>query len=210
MAGEAPDPEAATAAYEQAATAAAEQNAKLLELRAVSGLAIHQGRTVGEVTALASGGGAVRLVRPGLAAARHRAGTPAAQRPGYAVMSSAPSVTIAGGGVSGLTAALRLAERGYQVKLYEQKSWLGGNLGSRQTDDGEYLDVYPHMYLEWYHNFWALLEDVTKQRREERFESFSTVRQLAKGTFPKFASLTDMYSPWHLLHEPVLRRGTTR
>ena len=53
MAGEAPDPEGATAAYEQAATAAAEQNAKLLELRAVSGLAIHQGRTVGEVTALA-------------------------------------------------------------------------------------------------------------------------------------------------------------
>ena len=52
MAGDAPDPEAATAAYEQAATAAADQNAKLLELRAVTGLAIHQGRTVGEATAL--------------------------------------------------------------------------------------------------------------------------------------------------------------
>jgi hypothetical protein len=52
MTGEAPDPEAATAAYEQAAAAAAEQNAKLLELRAVTGLAIHQGRTGGEATAL--------------------------------------------------------------------------------------------------------------------------------------------------------------
>ncbi len=52
MAGDHPDPEAATAAYEQAATAAAEQNARLLELRAVTGLAIHQGRTIGEATAL--------------------------------------------------------------------------------------------------------------------------------------------------------------
>ncbi|MFL5859435.1 MAG: FAD-dependent oxidoreductase [Solirubrobacteraceae bacterium] len=114
-------------------------------------------------------------------------------------MTSGPAVTIAGGGVSGLTAALRLAQRGYQITLYEQKSWLGGNLGSRHVRDGERLDVYPHMYLEWYHNFWALLEDVTKQRKEERFEPFSSVKQLSKGDFPRFASLTDMYSPWHLL-----------
>jgi class 3 adenylate cyclase/tetratricopeptide (TPR) repeat protein len=52
MTGDSPDPEAATAAYEQAVAAAAEQNAKLLELRAVTGLAVHQGRTGGEATAL--------------------------------------------------------------------------------------------------------------------------------------------------------------
>jgi predicted ATPase len=52
MTGDAPDPEAATAAYEQAIAAAAEQNAKLLELRAVTGLAVHQGRTGDQVTAL--------------------------------------------------------------------------------------------------------------------------------------------------------------
>ena len=52
MTGDSPDPDAATAAYEQAISAAAEQNAKLLELRAVTGLAIHQGRTGGESTAL--------------------------------------------------------------------------------------------------------------------------------------------------------------
>ena len=118
-------------------------------------------------------------------------------------MSDGPGVTIAGGGLSGLTAALRLAERGYKVKLYEQKSWLGGNLGSRPRPDGEYLDVYPHMYLEWYRNFWTLLQDATKQRREERFEAFSTVKQLSKGKFPRFASLTNMYSPWYLLSNLV-------
>jgi hypothetical protein len=110
-----------------------------------------------------------------------------------------PAVTIAGGGLSGLTAALRLAQRGYKITLYEQKTWMGGNLGSRLMPDGEHLDVYPHMYLEWYANFWALLEEVTKQRKEERFEPFSTVRQLSKKAFPKFASLTDMYSPSHMI-----------
>jgi flavin-dependent amine oxidoreductase len=110
-----------------------------------------------------------------------------------------PAVTIAGGGLSGLTAALRLAERGYQITLYEQKSWLGGNLGSRPIGDGEYLDVYPHMYLEWYENFWALLEDVTKQPKESRFTPFSSVKQLSKNAFPKFASITDLYSPWHMI-----------
>ena len=45
-------------------------------------------------------------------------------------MTEAPRVTVAGGGLAGLTAALRLAERGYRVKLYEQKSMLGGNLAS--------------------------------------------------------------------------------
>ncbi len=110
-----------------------------------------------------------------------------------------PAVTIAGGGLSGLTAAMRLAERGYQITLYEQKSWLGGNLGSRPMDDGEYLDVYPHMYLDWYANFWALLESATKQPKEARFMPFSSVKQLSKKAFPKFASLTDMYSPWHMI-----------
>jgi phytoene dehydrogenase-like protein len=123
-------------------------------------------------------------------------------------MSDGPGVAIAGGGLSGLTAALRLAERGYDVTLYEQKSWLGGNLGSRQTPGGDYLDVYPHMYLTWYQNFWALLEDTTKQRKEERFEQFSTVKQLAKKQFPRFASLKNMYSPWYLL--PNLLSGVGR
>ncbi|HEY6524481.1 MAG TPA: FAD-dependent oxidoreductase [Solirubrobacteraceae bacterium] len=110
-----------------------------------------------------------------------------------------PAVTIAGGGLSGLTAAMRLAQRGYQVTLYEQKSWLGGNLGSRLMPDGEHLDVYPHMYLDWYANFWALLQDATEQPKEAGFAPFSSVKQLSKREFPRFASLTDMYSPWHMI-----------
>ena len=62
-------------------------------------------------------------------------------------MTGRPRVTIAGGGIAGLTAALRLAKRGYQVKVYEQNSMLGGDLGSRTAPNGVHHDVYPHMYL---------------------------------------------------------------
>jgi predicted NAD/FAD-dependent oxidoreductase len=116
-------------------------------------------------------------------------------------MSEAPRVTIAGGGLAGLTAALRLAERGYPVKLYEQKSMLGGDLASRPAADGVELDVYPHMYLSWYHNFWRLLDDVTGDDRDERFRPFTSVKQLRQGDFPKFTGVTDVSSAWSLFRD---------
>ncbi len=114
-------------------------------------------------------------------------------------MNDAPRVTIAGGGLAGLTAALRLAERGYPVKLYEQQSWLGGDIGSRVMPDGRELDVYPHMYLSWYHNFWQLLEDVGAGDRDDRFQPFSGVKQLRRGQFPKFDGIAEMYSRRHMV-----------
>jgi hypothetical protein len=69
-------------------------------------------------------------------------------------------VAVAGGGVAGITAALRLAQRGYQVTLYEEKPWLGGNAGShRDPDSGVYHDVYPHMFSNFYVNFWDICEN---------------------------------------------------
>ncbi|MBD0282132.1 MAG: AAA family ATPase [Thermoleophilaceae bacterium] len=52
MAGDSPDPEGATAAYEKAISAAHEQNAKLLELRAAARLAAHQRRIADSCTVL--------------------------------------------------------------------------------------------------------------------------------------------------------------
>jgi hypothetical protein len=114
-------------------------------------------------------------------------------------VSNGPRVTVAGGGLAGLTAALRLAQRGYRVKLYEKKSILGGDLASRPTPHGIELEVYPHMYLSWYHNFWRLWDDVTDVDRDEAFLQFSSVRQLRRGNFPRFAALTDVYSASRML-----------
>jgi NAD(P)-binding Rossmann-like domain len=114
-------------------------------------------------------------------------------------MSPLPRVTVVGGGLAGITAALRLAQRGYGVTLYEQKSMLGGNLASRPVGDGVEVDIYPHMYLSWYHNFWGLLGDVTRVNRDEHFERLSSVKQLRRGEFPRFRGIDNMYSPWFML-----------
>jgi hypothetical protein len=130
-------------------------------------------------------------------------------------------VTIAGGGIAGLTAALRLAERGCEVTLYEAKDQLGGDLASglpsekprieplgiRAMPAKLELDVYPHMYQAWYLNFWSLLRDsgVSMEREDEKltkvegFTPFSSFHQLRKGQFPKFTTLTDPYSMQHML-----------
>ena len=113
-------------------------------------------------------------------------------------MTPAPRVTIAGGGVAGLTAALRLAQRGYRVTVYEQKATLGGALASRESDHGVHLDVYPHMYCNWYRNFWRLLSDVGGDR-ERLFERVEGYAQLRAGEFPTFTTVADIYSPWHIL-----------
>src|SRR5436190_11431896 len=114
-------------------------------------------------------------------------------------MTRAPRVTIVGGGIAGLSAALRLAERGYPVKLYERSDRLGGNVGSRPAGDTQ-LDIYPHMYLNWYHNFWTLLADATGEPERAGFTPCSTIWQLRRGDFPRVRGLKDAYSPWNLRH----------
>jgi predicted NAD/FAD-binding protein len=113
-------------------------------------------------------------------------------------MNDAPQVTVAGGGLAGIAAALRLAQRGYRVKLYEQKSMLGGDLSSRPAADGAQLDVYPHMFLSWYHNFWEMMGDAGVDR-DASFVTFESVKQLRPGEYPQFTGLTEGFSPRHFL-----------
>jgi protoporphyrinogen oxidase len=57
-----------------------------------------------------------------------------------------PSVGIVGGGILGMTAALRLAEAGVGVSLYERSSDLGGLVGSFDFD-GRRVDRFYHVIL---------------------------------------------------------------
>jgi uncharacterized protein with NAD-binding domain and iron-sulfur cluster len=78
-----------------------------------------------------------------------------------------PEVTVVGAGIAGLAAALRLAERGFKVTLFEQEDFLGGKLGAH-IDRRENPPSYPHdyhehsfhMYLNWYHNFWRIADEI--------------------------------------------------
>jgi monoamine oxidase len=102
---------------------------------------------------------------------------------------SSLEVTIVGGGVAGLTAALRLAERGVAVTILEKGPLMGGNL-SGVWHAGACYDVYPHMFCEWYNNFWSLAEDVGLRRGQE-FEKRSTCGLLRAKDFPNYRCFTD-------------------
>jgi len=57
-----------------------------------------------------------------------------------------PEVTIVGGGIAGLTSALRLLQRGFDVTLLEQDDFLGGMLRAALCDDSECHVRHEHSY----------------------------------------------------------------
>lgn len=87
-------------------------------------------------------------------------------------------VAVVGGGIAGMTCALRLAQRGYQVTLYKSAPMLGGNASSEPGSGGMYYDVYPHLYCDWYANFWRILEGDLGMARQEFFEPRTAIKIL--------------------------------
>lgn len=80
-----------------------------------------------------------------------------------------PRVAVIGGGLAGITSAIKLYRQGYRVTLFEAASGLGGNLSSNSADSGDATadsasrksgdrDIYPHIFGDWYQEFWCLLE----------------------------------------------------
>ena len=99
-------------------------------------------------------------------------------------------VAVVGAGMAGLTAALRLAERGCAVTLYEAQPYLGGQFGAHSHGDGQFHEHCYHMLLNWYRNFWQLAEDIGLER-ERDFDSRTAVRNLRAGQFPHTSALTN-------------------
>lgn len=90
------------------------------------------------------------------------------------------SVAVIGGGISGMTAALKLAKAGFDVTLFEMHERLGGNTSSRAVDGIEH-DVYPHMFCSWYENFWDLYENELGLDRDANFSARMGSKVLQKG-----------------------------
>lgn len=105
-------------------------------------------------------------------------------------------VIVIGGGLAGMTAALRLAERGCRVTLLEGSGRLGGKAGSDRSVRGgaeQYDDHGYHIFPGWYLNLWALVRELGI---EDRFEDRPDFLQLRAGRFPeahRFHDLTSLH-----------------
>ena len=111
-----------------------------------------------------------------------------------ATSGAAIKVAIVGGGIAGLTAALRLTQSGCKVTVYEKNLTVGGNLGGDPDPQGQFHDVYPHMFGDWYNNFWQLVGELGLSR-EQDFDPRPTCAFLKAGEFPKLKLLTNNGSP---------------
>lgn len=115
-----------------------------------------------------------------------------------------PRVAVVGGGLAGMTAALKLAERGFRVTLFEEKKVLGGNASSRLVE-GTWHDVYPHMFCSWYANFWDLLERDLGQSREKLFVPHNSVHLMDRnGQLRELMSATSLEGIWKNLVSGVV------
>ncbi len=120
-------------------------------------------------------------------------------------------VAVVGGGIAGLTCALRLAQRGFEVTLYERAKMLGGNLSS-ELKNGMYYDVYPHLFCDWYANFWNIVQKDLEIEQNKAFEPRMgvTVLERPDGTPNRQPTYRDLTNPstleaiWHNLWSGVL------
>lgn len=87
-------------------------------------------------------------------------------------------VAVIGGGLGGISAAISLAQAGYDVSLYEKNDHLGGKL-NRLNQDGFGFDLgpsiltMPHVFETFFHNSGKRMEDyVTIERLEHEWRAF--------------------------------------
>jgi protoporphyrinogen oxidase len=109
------------------------------------------------------------------------------------------TVTIVGGGMSGLAAALRLAERGYKVTILERDNFVGGKFRATEwSQKGKvaYHEHSYHMFLNWYHNFWGIANEIGAR---DKFKPMTSVKFLHKGKFPEMQELVNFGAPSAIL-----------
>ncbi len=57
------------------------------------------------------------------------------------------TVLILGGGLAGLTAAKRLTDKGFQVKVLEKREIFGGKVSSWKDDEGDWIESGTHCFF---------------------------------------------------------------
>ncbi|MBV8458312.1 MAG: FAD-dependent oxidoreductase, partial [Acetobacteraceae bacterium] len=92
-----------------------------------------------------------------------------------------------------MAAAHRLLEQGFDVTLFEANDYLGGKLGAvLESRTGDFHEHCYHMYLSWYHNFWALMDEIGVR---QHFLPMPTFGCLKPGQYGEHYEIMNLGSP---------------
>ena len=72
------------------------------------------------------------------------------------LLSSAKKVAVVGAGIAGLSAAANLAERGFEVTLFEKNNYLGGKVGSWQFESNNETFRTEHGFHAFFRQYYNL------------------------------------------------------
>ena len=117
--------------------------------------------------------------------------------------SSSQTIAVLGGGITGLTAAYRLAQRGHRVRLFEVADRLGGAIRSELTD-GWLIEKGPNSLLAGDPALAALIEELGLQSEEVATRPSARNRYVLRRGVPVAAPL----SPPGLLRSSLFSLGT--
>ncbi|NTU97292.1 MAG: NAD(P)-binding protein [Chlorobiaceae bacterium] len=114
------------------------------------------------------------------------------------------SVLILGGGLAGLTAAKRLADRGFQVKVLEKRDIYGGKVSSWKDEEGDWIESGTHCFFGAYGVLYDLMKEIgtyhaVSWKEHQLTYTLSGGERFTFGTW-------DMPSPLHLL-PAIVRNG---
>ncbi|MER2049503.1 MAG: FAD-dependent oxidoreductase, partial [Solibacillus sp.] len=111
-------------------------------------------------------------------------------------MSNKKKVIVVGGGLGGLSAAISLQQKGYDVHLYEQNNHLGGKL-NRLEQDGFGFDLGPSI-LTMPHIFETLFQQSGKRMSE--YVQIQRLNHQWRSFFPD-GNILDLYEDLQEMEE---------
>jgi zeta-carotene desaturase len=69
-------------------------------------------------------------------------------------------VAIIGAGLAGMSTAVELCDRGYEVEIFESRPFVGGTVGSWVDPDGNHIEMGLHVFFGNYYQLFALMQKV--------------------------------------------------
>lgn len=113
-------------------------------------------------------------------------------------------VLIIGGGLAGLTAAKRLVDRGFQVKLLEKRPFYGGKVSAWKDDEGDWIESGTHCFFGAYDVLYDLMKEIGAYHAVH-WKDHRLTYTLDGGNSFTFGTW-DLPSPLHLL-PAIVRNG---